>query len=137
MDQDTVELPYKMVTNDIVIKVTPSYDPSRSNPEDNIYAYSYTVTIENQSDSDVQLINRHWKVFSNKRQIADVKGEGVIGEQPVIAQGAVYEYTSWTVVDDQIGSMLGAYTFVDAENEFFDVAIPEFHLIYVDSTEIH
>ncbi len=138
MEQDTVaEQPYTLTTKDIRISVTPEFEESRSRIDDGIYAYSYHVIIENFGTAAAQLINRHWKVFSAGKQIADVKGEGVVGEQPALAPGEIYEYTSWTIVRDEVGAMSGTYTFVNETGEFFDVQIPEFHLLYIESPEIH
>lgn len=78
---------YEDVSNDIKVRVLPQFLDDRSDPARSLYAFAYTITLENLGSSHVQLINRHWKVKSATRQIADVKGEGVVGEQPVLAQG--------------------------------------------------
>lgn len=130
-------MPYKTTTADIVIEVTPTFSESESKVDENVYTYSYTVTIRNVGDKIVQLINRHWKVLSGGRQIADVKGEGVIGQQPVIKPGEEHIYTSWTVVRDSVGVMYGSYTFYCENGSFFDVEIPHFDLIYVDTSSVH
>lgn len=128
---------YTKTTGSIVVNVQPQFLPDRSHIEQGLYTYAYTVTIQNQGSQMVQLINRHWRVFSGERQIADVKGEGVVGEQPVIKPGDSFQYTSGTVVHHEVGSMRGYYTFLSARGEFFDVEIPEFHLIFLDSASIH
>lgn len=128
---------YKLSTRGIKIEVTPTYLEDRSSPESNIYAYAYHVRITNEGNVDVQLINRHWCVFSAGRQIADVKGEGVVGEQPIIAPGTTFEYTSWTIVHDSMGYMDGRYTFHAETGEFFDVKVPRFDLVYLDPEEMH
>ena len=128
---------YSKETNDITVTVTPEFIASESEPDKGIYIFSYTVRFANKGKETIQLINRHWVVMSGSRQIADVKGEGVVGEQPVLKPGESYEYTSGTVIRDQIGSMYGTYTFVSESGEFFDAEIPKFDLIYVDKTSVH
>ena len=128
---------YSKTTRDIQVSVMPDYLPEQSDVEGQRYSYAYSVKLENNGAETVQLINRHWVVMSGGRQIADVKGEGVVGDQPVLEPGAAYEYTSWTTVIDVVGSMYGTYTFYSEKGEFFDVAIPEFHLVYVDDTAVH
>lgn len=128
---------YSKVTHDILVTVTPEFLPEKSSPQEGVYAYSYDVTFENLGTKNVQLVNRHWVVMSGGRQIADVKGEGVIGEKPILQPSETYYYSSWTLIRDEIGSMLGSYTFVDEDGNFFDVAIPEFHLIYTEQSFIH
>lgn len=125
------------VTHGIEVCVRPTYLPDQSEPEKSLFAFSYRVRIVNTSDTTAQLLNRHWKVLSAGKQIADVKGEGVIGEQPVLQPGEAFEYESWTVINDPVGSMLGSYTFVDENGEFLDVAIPEFSLFHLDNISVH
>ena len=128
---------YTKTTRNIEISVTPSYLPEQSEPENSIYSYSYEVTISNTGKDTVQLINRHWKIISGGVQVADVKGEGVVGEQPTLEPGQGFSYTSWTTTVDPIGSMYGAYTFYSDQGEFFDVEVPEFQLIYLDPNNVH
>ena len=137
MGKPAVEESYSEVTQDIRVSIVPQFVERESDPQEAVYAYSYHVTLENIGRERVQLINRHWVIVSGGRQIGDVKGEGVVGQQPVIEPGAVYEYTSWTVVRDAVGSMYGIYTFYSESGEFFDVKIPEFHLVYLESDVVH
>ena len=85
----------------------------------------------------MQLINRHWKVFSAGIQIADVKGEGVVGKQPVLKPGEEFEYSSWTVIKDSYGEMKGDYTFYTEDGKFIDITVPSFSLIYVNEKNLH
>ncbi len=124
-------------TKDVRVTVIPTFIAERSEISAGIFAHSYKVTLENLGTETVQLLNRHWKVLSAGKQIADVKGEGVIGEQPVLEPSEEFTYESWTVVRDPIGSMFGTYTFVSENGEFFDVKIPEFPLIHMDDTTLH
>ncbi len=128
---------YSLVTKDVRVSVQPSYLPERSDPENDVYVFAYEVSIENLSPETIQLLNRHWIVMSAGHQYADVKGDGVVGEQPILEQGAVFTYASFTVIADPIGTMLGSYTFRSEAGLFFDVAIPEFDLVYFDSSVVH
>jgi len=137
VEQIEIQEIYTQTTMGIRVTVTPQYLADRSDPEQGAYAYSYTVDLENLGPHPVQLKNRHWKVFSKAVQIADIKGEGVIGEQPVINPNETFRYTSWTMIPDTIGSMKGTYTFLSETGEFLDVEIPEFMLIYMDQQTVH
>lgn len=128
---------YQEITSEIEVTVSPTLLTDRTIPERGVYAHSYQVRITNRSEQTVQLLNRHWVVTSANQQVADIKGEGVIGEQPVLQPGAKHEYSSWVVVQDPVGAMWGTYTFVTEEQKFFDVAIPRFDLIYIESAVVH
>lgn len=128
---------YSKTTHDVRVTVVPTFIKERSDIHAGVYVFVYEVTIENHSDKVIQLLNRHWIVMSGGRQYADVKGDGVVGEQPLFEPGTAYTYTSFTVIDMQFGSMLGAYTFRNEQGVFFDVTIPEFDLIYADEQVIH
>lgn len=128
---------YTAITGDFRVTVQPAFVDERSDISACIYVFLYKVTIENRGQIGASLINRHWKVFSGTSQIADVKGEGVVGEQPVIEPGNSFQYTSWTVIKDPVGSMIGTYTLRAASGSFFDVEVPRFDLIYIDSAAIH
>ncbi|RMG41626.1 MAG: Co2+/Mg2+ efflux protein ApaG [Candidatus Dadabacteria bacterium] len=137
MEQAQITDTYVQKTRDISVSVTPQFIESESDPLENVYVFAYHVVLENTGDQTVQLLNRHWIVMSGGIQIADVKGEGVIGEQPVLEPGDTHQYTSWTVIRDPFGSMYGTYTFRSARGEFFDVKIPRFNLIHIDSSTVH
>ena len=128
---------YQAITNDIKISVVPCFVEEKSEPSNGIYVFAYHVTLENLSSEPVQLINRHWKIFSGGRPFADVKGEGVIGERPVLNPGVPFEYSSWTVISEQHGSMQGCYTCRNSEGDFFDAEIPEFELLYINPDTLH
>ena len=128
---------YSQTTKDIEVTVTPAFTPEQSDPARSVYSFSYTVTLVNKGRQIVQLLNRHWLVFSGMKQIADVKGEGVVGEQPILRAGESYRYTSGTVVVDSFGHMYGTYTFRSEAGEFFDVVIPRFNLLFVSSSVVH
>ena len=135
--EQTSSQTYAQSSKGVTIEVTPTYMDDRSSPEGNMYAYAYHVRITNERPVEIQLMNRHWKVYSAGRQVADVKGEGVVGEQPVLSPNESYQYTSWTIVQDSMGHMEGVYTFHAENGEFFDVTIPRFDLVYLDPAEMH
>lgn len=128
---------YTETTRSIVVTVHPEYIHERSHPRKGIYAFAYTVIIENLGTETTQLIDRRWSVFSGTTKIADIRGEGVVGEQPVLGPGVTFEYTSWTVIRDSVGAMVGSYTFVSEDGDFFEVKIPKFDLIYFDKRTVH
>ena len=128
---------YSKTTRDIEITISPEYLAEQSDPAEGVFSYSYTVNMRNGGSDAVQLINRHWIVLSGGVQIADVKGEGVVGEQPVLEPGEDYSYTSWTTVVNPVGSMSGSYTFYSESGEFFDVEVPQFELLYVDQNSVY
>jgi ApaG protein len=121
-------VPYSQVTNNIKISVTPEHVEESSKPEEGIFYFHYTVTIENLGRDKVQLIERHWVVYSDDDQIAEVVGPGVVGEQPMLESGESFEYTSGTIIHDPIGFMYGTYTFRSGNGKYFEVPIPRFDL---------
>jgi len=122
---------------EIIISVSTDFLPDQSETTKALFAFSYTIRIVNEGKVTAQLLNRHWRVFSGGRQIADVKGEGVVGEQPILQPGEAFEYESGTLIHDPIGAMDGTFTFVDEFGVFFDVNIPEFSLIHLDDLTVH
>lgn len=128
---------YTCTSNDLKIGIVPEFLPEESNPAAGIYTFSYTIQIENCGEKKVQLLNRHWKIFVGDQQIEDIKGQGVLGKQPVIEPRQAFQYSSSVVIDHPVGKMRGAFTFVDEKDNFFDVFLPEFDLVYADQTKIH
>ena len=121
---------YSETTRDIKVSVVPEFLEKNSNPNKKVFAFAYTVTIENKGSHRVQLLERHWIINSGGHQMAEVVGPGVVGEQPALQSGEAYQYSSSAVIENPFGSMLGSYTFRDAEGKFFEVRIPEFDLVY-------
>ena len=117
-------------TQSIVVSVTPTPIDEETRPEERIFAFAYTVRIENKSDQTVQLMERHWLIESADEQIGEVVGPGVVGLQPILEPGQHFEYTSSTVIKDPVGSMRGAYIFSRKSGGFFTAQIPRFALIY-------
>lgn len=126
---------YSETTNGIKVSVYPEYLEDQSDPYNSVFSFAYTVWIENQGSEAVQLLGRHWLVCSGGEDYTEVKGEGVVGEQPIIGPGEHFNYSSGTSIKDPVGSMYGTYTLIDASGELFEVEIPEFDL--VSSTMIH
>ena len=127
---------FSHITRGIKVSVVPAYHEDQSDPSRSLYIFTYTVTLENVGEEVCQLINRHWIVYSAGKQCADVKGEGVVGDQPILLPGEVYRYTSGTSISDPVGAMCGTYTFQTDKSEFFDVKIPKFELMCSGVPEI-
>lgn len=112
----------------IQIHVTTEYLPGQSDPERHRFAFAYHITIENGGDAAAQLISRHWIITDANERRQEVRGLGVIGEQPVIAPGQSYRYTSGAIIDTEVGTMGGSYQMRGANGDQFDVPIPTFVL---------
>ena len=117
------------VTRDIVVRVSVSYLPEQSEPDRGRWFWAYHIRIENQSHQAVQLLTRHWIITDGRGSRHSVEGEGVVGEQPMIAPGASYDYVSGCPLATPTGSMQGSYQMVGADGMTFDVAIPKFTLL--------
>lgn len=132
---------YSLTTNDVKVTVAPYYLESQSIPSEKEFAWAYQVEIENLGEKTVQLISRHWIITDDKGVTREVKGAGVVGEQPVLNTGDVHEYTSGVNLNSESGIMSGTYQFIyteDAEGkntaiDTFNVDIPAFSL---DSPEL-
>ena len=114
--------------NQILIKVTPNFIEKNSIVEFNKYVFSYEVEIKNDSSQVIQLMSRHWIIENSKAEIFEVKGDGVIGEQPTINPGEVYSYSSFTEISTPSGFMWGSYKMLTEGDISFDVDIPKFEL---------
>lgn len=117
------------ITRDIVVRVSVSYLPEQSEPDRGRWFWAYHIRIENQSHQAVQLLTRHWIITDGRGSRHSVEGEGVVGEQPMIAPGASYDYVSGCPLATPTGSMQGSYRMVGADGTEFDVAIPKFSLL--------
>ncbi|VUD40377.1 Protein ApaG [Thalassocella blandensis] len=117
------------MSNAIEIQVKTHYIEDQSKPEEGQYVYAYTIRIENQCPSNVQLLSRKWTITDAKDQIQEVEGIGVVGEQPVIAPGESYTYTSGAVIATASGTMSGSYSFKSDNGEQFEAPIPTFALV--------
>lgn len=115
-------------TRDIEVKVTPRFLPERSSSDKRYFFWSYTIEITNHGDDTVQLESRHWRITDALGRLQEVRGPGVVGEQPVLVPGASYEYTSGVPLTTDSGFMTGTYTMVSDSGERFEIAIPAFSL---------
>ena len=116
-------------TRGIAVRVQVSYLAEQSEPARGRWFWAYHIRIENASDRTVQLLTRHWIITDGRGARHSVEGEGVVGEQPVIAPGASYDYVSGCPLSTPTGSMQGSYHMIDEDGEGFDVAIPKFALL--------
>ena len=115
-------------TRGIVIHVEPEFDPSRSRPSEDLWFFLYTVTIRNQSSETVQLLSRHWVITDEANRTEEVRGPGVVGEQPVLAPGESFRYTSGCPLKTPTGTMHGSYQMATADGDAFDAEIAPFIL---------
>ena len=116
------------VTNGIRVQVKARFDPSRSKPQQNQWFFLYTVTIANQGATTTQLISRHWVITDANGKVEEVRGPGVVGEQPVLAPGQSFEYTSGCPLNTSFGTMHGTYQMITTKGERFDATIAPFTL---------
>jgi ApaG protein len=119
---------YRAITRSILVTVVPTYLAARSSPDTSQYFWKYHVTIENQGQETVQLISRHWMITNARGEFNEVKGPGVVGEQPVLKPGQSYDYTSGVPLDTTSGMMGGAYQMETDTGDQFDIEIPTFSL---------
>jgi ApaG protein len=119
---------YRARTRQIDVTVEPNFMPERSAPERGQFFWSYTITITNGGPLTVQLKTRHWIITDANGRTQEVRGEGVVGEQPVLAPGERFEYTSGVPLPTASGFMTGSYQLVGDNGEWLDVAIPTFSL---------
>ena len=115
-------------TRGIAVSVEPTYLEARSSPNNAQYFWAYRVIIENQGRETVQLLNRHWMITNARGDLTEVKGPGVVGEQPVLKPGESFEYTSGAPLNTPSGMMGGAYQMESESGERFDIEIPMFSL---------
>lgn len=112
----------------IEVQVQSEYLPEQSNPEQARYVFAYHITITNAGDTPAQLLTRHWIIMDGEARRQEVRGDGVVGEQPELAPGESYRYSSGTVLETPVGSMHGSYGMVDRHGVHFDAPIPAFTL---------
>jgi len=124
----TKPMTYTAVTRDIRVTVRPAYLDDQSAPNDNHFVWAYHVTIENMGRETVQLRSRHWRITDARGELHEVRGAGVIGEQPVLEPGDVFDYTSGTPLATPSGIMNGSYQMENERGEAFDIEIPAFSL---------
>lgn len=112
----------------IRIEVETAFLVEQSAPQDSRYAFSYTITIRNEGDQPARLKSRHWIITDANGRVEEVRGEGVVGEQPRLRPGEGFEYTSGAVLETAMGTMRGAYQWVADDGTPFEATIPQFIL---------
>jgi ApaG protein len=115
-------------TRGILVEVDSSFVPERSEPMRRMWFFAYRIRIANQGEEVVQLISRHWIITDAHGEVEEVSGPGVVGEQPVLAPGEAFEYTSFCPLPTPFGSMRGSYQLVTRDGETFDIEIAPFEL---------
>ena len=133
---ETVKLMFssEAKTRNIRVSVRAQYDPGRSNPQQSQWFFLYTVSITNESRDTVQLISRHWIITDGMGEVQEVRGPGVVGEQPVLVPGQSFEYTSGCPLTTPFGAMSGTYQMVNQAGEKFDIEIAPFTLTESSTT---
>lgn len=128
MELSPLQATFSATTRDVAVSVTPEYLPDESHPEVGFYVWAYHVRIDNVGQRKVQLMNRHWMITDATGLVNEVRGPGVVGEQPVIRPGEGFEYSSGTHLQTAHGVMYGEYEMTDEDGNRFRVAIPMFSL---------
>jgi len=114
--------------NNINVSIETMYLHQESDPENNKFYFLYTVSIRNTGTIGAKLLTRHWVIEDSNGKIQDVKGEGVVGDQPYINPGDEYQYTSGAMLETSMGTMKGTYKMINDSEDYFDADIPEFIL---------
>ena len=119
---------YRAVTRNIEVTVTPRYLADRSSPGESYFFWAYTIDIANRGGETVQLKTRHWRITDANGKLQEVRGAGVVGEEPVLEPGKSFEYTSGVPLTTPSGFMAGSYGMITDAGEPFDIEIPAFSL---------
>jgi ApaG protein len=114
--------------NKIKVDVETRYIEDQSNPEQNYYVFAYTITIKNKGRQNAKLLTRHWVITDSNSKIQEVRGDGVVGEQPLLKPGEQFVYTSGTMLETAVGTMKGSYQMLADDGSHFDAQIEEFVL---------
>lgn len=110
------------------VTVETQYLPSQSEPDESKFVFAYTITISNTGNQAAQLLSRHWLITDANNDVQEVRGEGVVGEQPTIGPNSSFTYTSGTLLPTDVGHMQGSYQMLSEDGHLFDVEIPAFTL---------
>lgn len=113
---------------EIAVSAVPQYIPEQSEPENERYVFAYTITIENVGNVPAQLISRHWIITDASEEVQEVRGLGVVGQQPLLKPGEKFEYTSGCQLGTPVGTMRGAYQMTADDGKQFEAVIPPFTL---------
>jgi ApaG protein len=112
----------------IQIDVRTAYLPGQSVPDEDRFVFAYTVTITNSGTVPARLVTRHWIITDANERTQEVRGEGVVGEQPYLLPGSSFQYTSGTILETPVGTMKGSYQMIADDGTTFDAEIPPFTL---------
>src|SRR5262249_21119400 len=119
---------YRAVTREIEVTAFPKFLPDRSSPENGYFFWAYTITLTNRGGETVQLKTRHWRITDAQGRLQEVRGAGVVGEEPVLKPGEILEYGGAVPLPTRWGFMTGTYGMVPAAGGDFDIAFPAFSL---------
>jgi ApaG protein len=119
---------YSATTRSVRVEVEPFYVAEQSDPSKERWVFGYRVRIENRGEEAVQLLTRHWRITDGNGRVLEVRGDGVVGEQPRLGPGEAFQYTSGTPVSTPSAIMVGSYQMVTDHGEQFDASIPAFSL---------
>lgn len=114
--------------NKIIVEAVPHYIEAQSSPAEGRYVFAYTITITNAGAVPAKLLTRHWLITDSNGKVQEVRGDGVIGEQPYLKPGESFRYTSGAMIETPVGTMQGEYTMRSDEGERFNALIPRFTL---------
>jgi ApaG protein len=128
-DTMAVLFPHEAVTRGITVRVAVSYLAEQSAPASGRWFWSYHIRLENKSAKSVQLLSRHWRITDGRGSVHEVRGEGVVGEMPLIAPAASFDYVSGCPLSTPTGAMEGSYRMVDEDGGGFEITIPRFPLV--------
>ena len=127
---------YKAITGDVQVEVQTEYQPDRSSPEKGHHVWTYHVEICNLGQNDIQLRSRYWRIVDGHGRVQEVRGRGVVGEEPLIEAGECFSYSSGCPLDSESGFMSGHYEMETRDGSKFDVIVPTFSLDIPDRTII-
>lgn len=119
---------YRQITQDIEVTVVPAYVEEHSRPEDGLYVWAYEIAIQNRTEAPVMLKHRRWQITNSHGQTLEVKGAGVVGDQPLIRPGETYSYSSYANLATPSGFMVGSYEMETDKGGTVEVAVPAFSL---------
>jgi ApaG protein len=114
--------------NKIVVEAQPQFIKEQSSPEQNRYVFAYTITITNVGELAAKLLTRQWLITDSNGKVQEVRGDGVVGKQPVLKPGNIFRYTSGAIIETPVGIMQGHYIFISEQDERFTAIIPKFTL---------
>lgn len=130
IDRSLFSIMVRETTQGVSVSVSTAYQPEYSSPSQYHYVFTYKISIENKSDYSIKLMSRQWFIYDSNGVVREVKGDGVVGQQPTLEPGESHEYVSGCNLKTGIGKMTGAYTFERLlDGKQFEVAIPEFTLV--------